>query len=265
MSQNNGELSVKKNKKKIIIIIAAVIFGLCLICLAIGFFLEGLEAVGLRATRTPKPAATNTTEPISTNTIEPTDTLEPTSTPEPTSTTEPTFTPEPTATENPFMFTSGTYLVNSELEPGIYKGEAGDDIWDSCYWERLSDLSGDFDSIITNENSMGNFYVEIKDTDFAFTVNCPITHIDGVPEPEEFLTKLDIGIYIIGRDIQPGLYKGQAGEDIMDSCYWARLRGVSGEFGEIIANDNATGQFYIQVAPTDFALQVSCSLQFQSE
>jgi tetratricopeptide (TPR) repeat protein len=68
------------------------------------------------------------------------------------------------------------------------------------------------------------------------------------------------GTYIVGKDIQPGTYKGQAGSDIMNSCYWARLSNVSGD-DDIIANDNATGQFYVQIKSSDFALQTRCELE----
>ena len=51
----------------------------------------------------------------------------------------------------------------------------------------------------------------------------------------------------------------------MDSCYWARLRNVSGDFRAIIANDNATRQFMIQVTSSDFALEVNCPVTFQEE
>jgi len=71
---------------------------------------------------------------------------------------------------------------------------------------------------------------------------------------------LEPGTYIIGRDIQPGTYKGQAGTGL-DTCYWARLSGVSGEFVDLIANDNAEGQFYVEVDATDFALKTGCELE----
>lgn len=263
MSQNNEGLPTKKNTKKIILIIAAVIVGLCLICLAIGLFLEGLEAVGLRATRTPVPTITitNTANPTETATV--TYTPEPTNTPEPTVTLEPTATPEPTPTLNPYIVNRGTHLVGTDIMPGIYYGEAGSDLLSSCYWARLSDLSGEFGAILANDNSIGQFYVEVKETDVAFEVDCEVIKIDGVPEPDEFLKELEAGMYIIGRDIQPGLYKGEAGDDIMSSCYWARLRNVTGELGSIIANANATGQFFIQVAPSDFALNVGCQVTLQ--
>lgn len=222
--------------------------------------LEQTSSTDLITTSEPslEPEPTATPEP--TPTPEPSATPEPTPTPEPTATPEPTPTPEPTATENPYLFSTGTYLVNSEIQPGIYFGSAGYGIMDSCYWERLKDLSGSFDAIIANDNSMGAFYFEIKETDFAIAVHCSIARIDSIPLPEEFLSQLDTGMYIIGRDIQAGIYKGQAGSEFGDSCYWERMSGVSGEFEDILANDNSVGSFYVDIKETDFAFQVGCPM-----
>jgi hypothetical protein len=78
--------------------------------------------------------------------------------------------------------------------------------------------------------------------------------------PKVFPVVIQPGTYIIGEDIQPGLYIGHAGEDTLESCYWARLRDFSGK--GIIYNDNSVGQFYIQVAPSDFALETHCQLRY---
>lgn len=57
----------------------------------------------------------------------------------------------------------GTYLVGTDIKPGTYRnGNEGD-----CYWERLSNTSGDFDAIIANGNG-GNQVVTVKKTDKAF-------------------------------------------------------------------------------------------------
>lgn len=66
------------------------------------------------------------------------------------------------------------------------------------------------------------------------------------------------GTYIVGRDLQPGTYRGQAGSGY---CYWARLSNLKGELSSIIANGNATGQFYVQVMEADFAIETDCTLK----
>jgi hypothetical protein len=188
-------------------------------------------------------------------TFAPTSTDTPQPTPIPTSTTVPTGTPDPN------LVRQGTYLVNVDIEPGIYRGFAGVGIFSSCYWERLEDLSGELSAIIANENAEGQFYIEVAEDDFAFHVGCDVWHLDTLPEPvADFPDEIDVGMYLVGIDIQPGLYQGAAGDSILESCYWQRMRDLKGTLGSIIANDNSTGQYYIQVAASDFALQSSCPL-----
>lgn len=204
------------------------------------------------------------TEAAPTTTAAPTKTPEPTRTPKPTATRLPTLTPRPTATPDVNLVKPGTYLVGVDILPGIYKGLAGTSLGDSCYWQRLKDLSGSFDAIIANDNSIGQFYVEIARSDYAFEVHCQIRRLETLPAPlAQFPTTLEPGTYLVGIDIKPGLYKGQAGDDISNSCYWQRMKNVLGSFSGILANDNAIGQYFIKVAATDFALMVNCPVTLQ--
>ncbi len=194
--------------------------------------------------------------------INPSATSNLTNTPELTNTSELTDTPlPPTLTPDPNLFKPGTYLVGVDMYPGIYKGLAGSGLLSSCYWARLKDLSGGFDAIIANDNSIGQYYVEIRDTDYAFETHCEIVYLPVLSvSTGEFPNKIQPGMYLVGRDIMIGTYKGQAGSEVTSSCYWARLSNVAGGFDAIIANDNAVGQFYVQVAASDFALSTSCEL-----
>lgn len=66
------------------------------------------------------------------------------------------------------------------------------------------------------------------------------------------------GVYLVGEDIQPGTYRMNL--DGGSSCYWARLSGLSGELGDIITNDNVSGQAFVTIAETDVAFETSrCS------
>lgn len=64
------------------------------------------------------------------------------------------------------------------------------------------------------------------------------------------------GTYVVGTDIQPGIYKtsGQ-GDDATIGCYWARLSSLNTQ--DIIDNGNITGMTTIQVGSGDKALQLS--------
>lgn len=173
-----------------------------------------------------------------------------------------TDTPSSTpTTEIEGLIKIGTYLVGTDIKPGIYVGLTGEGIFESCYWARLSDLSGDMDALLANDNAEGLFYIEVLPTDKALETGCELLPIDSVPARDELLTVLPPGTYLVGRDIEPGTYRGEAGEDILDSCYWARLAGVSGDMDELLANDNATGQYFIEVQPSDFALNVGCEVE----
>jgi len=179
---------------------------------------------------------------------------------EPTNPPDPTSTPEPTATPILGLVRIGTHIVGEDIQPGIYWGLAGEDLFDSCYWARLSDLAGELSSIIANDNAIGQYYVELRETDFALNTACELILLEHAPirEVQDVLTP---GTYIIGRDIQPGRYQGQAGEEITETCYWSRLKDVSGSFESIIANDNAMGSYYVQVFESDFALNTACPLE----
>lgn len=174
---------------------------------------------------------------------------------------EPTAIPPTEVPEIEGLVKEGTHLIGIDIEPGIYVGLAGDDILSSCYWERLNGLSGEFDDLIANDNSEGLYYVEILPSDKAFKTACEMLPIDVVPAPEAFLKVLTAGTYLVGRDIEAGTYRGEAGDDFLESCYWERQSCVLGEFDCVIANENATGQFFVEVLPSDFALKVGCDVE----
>ena len=111
--------------------------------------------------------------------------------------------------------------MGREISPGIYAGRAGTEILDSCSWERLSGASGESD-IIAIDNPHGQFYVEVFDTDKYFRTSCVLTPLVEWPAPDKPFSKIEIGTYIVGREISPGIYAGRAGTEILDSCSWER-------------------------------------------
>ncbi len=178
----------------------------------------------------------------------------------------PTPLPAPTPTpESKLSLDRGMYQVGTDIQPGIYAGLAGTDVLDSCYWARLSGASGDFSDLISNENASGQFYVEVQPTDKYFKVDCEVTPLNDWPVPGEPLSEIGPGMYLVGRDIAPGTYRGKAGTDVLSSCYWERLSGLSGDLNDLVANDNATGSYYVSVEASDYALKTDCDLALPSE
>jgi hypothetical protein len=62
----------------------------------------------------------------------------------------------------------GTYIVSEDISPGTYRAQGSGD---SCYWARLSGLSGELGDIITNYIGSANTTVEIGASDEAFETN----------------------------------------------------------------------------------------------
>ena len=171
-----------------------------------------------------------------------------------------TPTPFPTPDANRIII-PGTHLVGIDIQPGLYVGDAGNvSVWDGCQWERLSSLSGGSDSNLGSGLRSGLFYVEVVETDKAFQTTCELLPLDQVPPRAEFLTALPAGMYLIGRDIGPGIYRGQASDE--DYCRWARLADARGENRRsVLGEDVERINFLVEVLPTDYAfLVVGCSV-----
>lgn len=168
---------------------------------------------------------------------------------------------EPTVDPNEIK--PGTYKVGDEIRPGLYLGMAGYSINEVCPWERLKSFSGSPGDIIANDNPMGQFYVQLLESDYGFKTICELRYVERPIKSSAFPPQLEPGTYLVGYDIQPGTYKGEGGPDNLSACYWERTKDVTGEMGSIIANDNATGQFYVEILPTDYAFKTACFLELQ--
>jgi hypothetical protein len=173
-------------------------------------------------------------------------------------------TPTPTVNVQPgISYEPGTYLVHDQIQPGFYQGEAGMEPGQACYWARLRDLTEAFESILASDTRLGQFYLEVKSSDMALQVYCTITSIDpNLPQVSSFEQRLPPGMYLVGADILPGRYQGQA---IDQTCTWERLSGVDREPNSLILSGTETGDFVIEVQSSDFALSTGCDLERISE
>ncbi len=174
-------------------------------------------------------------------------TLPPTATSPPTDTSAPTATLTPTATPAP-GFGEGTWRVGAELEPGIYAAPGGG----FCYWERLAGFGGDLDDIIANDLGAYRHVVHIVKSDAGFNSSgCGRwTPIDHAIMP---VTSIPDGTWLVGDEVSPGTYAAPGGE----FCYWARLRGFTGDLDDIITNDLGEARHLVDIAPTDAGFQSS--------
>lgn len=61
------------------------------------------------------------------------------------------------------------------------------------------------------------------------------------------------GTQVVGTDVSPGLYVATG----VERCYWERLSGLSGDFDDIVANDNASRQAIVEISASDVAFNSS--------
>lgn len=74
-----------------------------------------------------------------------------------------------------------------------------------------------------------------------------------VAEERQAASTFGNGVHIVGTDIEPGLYRTEGGSN----CYWARLSGLSGGFGDLIANGLPDGPASIAIQGSDAGFESS--------
>ncbi|WP_199034321.1 DUF4190 domain-containing protein [Glycomyces salinus] len=90
---------------------------------------------------------------------------------------------------------------------------------------------------------------------------------DTAEEEEAEPAGIGDGIWEIGTEIAPGTYVATApGDSVFDSCYVARLSGFSGEFEDIIANDNIDGgaRGRVTISEDDEGIELSGGCEWQA-
>lgn len=68
------------------------------------------------------------------------------------------------------------------------------------------------------------------------------------PEPTPAFAHFSDGTWEIGVDFPAGIYRAAA---YTDGCYWARLRGFSGELADIITSDFGSGFQVVTILASD--------------
>jgi hypothetical protein len=145
-----------------------------------------------------------------------------------------------------FFFGDGTFRVGADIPPGTYRAintSAG------CYWERLSGFSGTFEDVIANNFTTSPDVVTISPTDTGFSSErCGIWTADLSPITGNPTAPFGAGKVIIGTDVAPGTWRNS---DSSAGCYWERLSGFSGTFGDVIANGFSSSPQIVTIAPGD--------------
>jgi hypothetical protein len=155
------------------------------------------------------------------------------------------------AAPTPFNFGSGKKLVPTEVAAGTYRMRTPAP---GCYWERLSGLGGTFGEILANGNPPGPEIVTIAATDKAFnSTRCAPWSADLSAITTSPTAPFGDGTWQVAIDIAPGTWRSTGGT----TCYWQRMRGFSGTFTDIIANDNTGPSTIVEIGAGDKAFSSS--------
>ena len=165
--------------------------------------------------------------------------------------------PNPCPVERGPIAPGGPYSVCKEVAPGVYRGEATEDTF--CKWARLKDQNDVPESIIAMGLREGPFYLEILESDAAFTTECKLVPIDHLESHEPLLMSVSPGMYVVGLDIGPGQYKGEPQEDLF--CFWQRLNNFREEDDSTIEWDIPGEEYVVEVSPSDYAVEFACPVQ----
>ena len=169
--------------------------------------------------------------------------------------------PETPVTTPSQSFGDGTWIVGSDIAPGLYVAPGIIDEY--CSWERLSGFGGTFDEIIAIEFDYGRKLVEIASTDAAFKSDgcglwTPITEIMFGP-PRDYILE---GFWRVGEEIIPGVYSIPDGE----SCSWERLSGFGGTYEDRIGGDfGGAGRQIVEIESTDIGFHSSGCGEWQRQ
>jgi len=143
---------------------------------------------------------------------------------------------------------AGMYKVGSEVAAGEYVVEC---TGNPGYFQISLDSSGEFDSIIVNDNlSRGEFgYVIVQSGDYIQLQNCRMyISTDKTIQPAD-LNKIPSSTYKIGKDLPAGEYKLTVKRQ---PAYWERSKNPRDSVFGIIANDNIENSAYVKVSNGEY-------------
>jgi hypothetical protein len=137
---------------------------------------------------------------------------------------------------------AGMYKIGSELPAGEYIIEATGAM---AYLEVSKDSSGEFDSIIVNDNlNRGAFgYIIVQDGDYLKVTGGRIIAASELTlQPK--LNDIPPSTYKIGKDLPAGEYKIIPTSEM---AYWERNTNPRNSIDSIIANDVLSSEAYVTV------------------
>ena len=151
-------------------------------------------------------------------------------------------------------YKASTYKIGSDMPAGMYVLHC--DGWVGGYFEICSDSSGEFESIIANDNFNTNSIVELKDGQYFKMTGCY-----AVASSDSWdLDTTDEGMFLVGFHIPAGEYKLEVKDNITETGYVEVCSSATHDFDSIISNDLFEGSTYITVENEQFLKITNCTI-----
>ena len=140
-------------------------------------------------------------------------------------------------------FGAGTVIAGLDVRPGLYvSANVGTDR--SCFWVKLPGLAG-WPAGYDIQNMPHSYepqraIVELSDTDLMFDSSGCSTwrRVDSIDEIERWAGAdlsdgVPPGLWLVGREIEPGTYAAEQDLAGVAECQWRRLAGFSGADADV--------------------------------
>lgn len=132
-----------------------------------------------------------------------------------------------TPAASPHSFGDGQYRIGVDITPGTYRNSGNDT---ACSWQRIRYDGAS--SEVVNVTSTLRQVVTLKPSDSEFSSRgCGIWEPATVPITDDPTAPFADGVYIVGLDIAPGLWRASA---TGLTCMWARLADFTGSPRDVI-------------------------------
>ena len=174
---------------------------------------------------------------------------------------EPQATPVVEETVEDNVIKAGTYKVGSEIEAGTYLVTSDGGLFGS-YMELTKDSSGQFDSIISNENFDTHTFIEVKDGEYLKIDDSSMVLVDDTTKISHN-GKLEDGMYRVGIDIPAGEYKVIPVEGSTFGAYLEVTTNARHNFDGIVANESFENPTYITVKDGQYLTLSSCYIEVE--
>lgn len=112
----------------------------------------------------------------------------------------------------------------------------------------ISELEGKNQKLAASQEKVAKDSAAVKKAEKAVAAR---ERAASAAEAAKEANQFEDGTYQVGSDVQAGTYKAEPG----GSCYWARLRDLTGGVNSILANGLPSGPTSVTILPSDTAFE----------